>query len=176
MRFTGVVAIVVLSATILAGCEAASDAAPECRAGQRLALVAQSVPSAAYVPCVASLATGWQTAEFRAESGRTSFELTSDRSERPVDVDFRRTCRIDDATPVAPRADGARTHVKLQSIAPRYAGTLYDVFPGGCVTYRFDFERGPHIALMADFQASIALYSRRALRLRLERDAGVRLP
>lgn len=160
---------------VLVGCTPGSDAAPDCRADQRLALLAQSVPGATYVPCVAGLRTGWRTTNFEAETGKGSFELESDRADRPVVVDLSPGCRVGRATAIAPRADGVRTHLELQSISPRYAGTLYDVFPGGCVTYSFDFERGPHIALMEEFQASLGLFSRRELRLELSRDIGVEL-
>ena len=45
-------------------------------------------------------------------------------------------------------------------MAPLYAGTAYDVFPGGCVQYAFALPRGPHIPLMEDLDASIAFYTR----------------
>jgi hypothetical protein len=167
--------VIVTSPFALAGCTSTSETAPECRADQRLALVAQSVPHASYVPCVAGLRTGWRTANFDAQTGRTEFDLASDRADHPVVVDFRASCHIGDATAIAPRAEGVRTHLRVRSISPRYAGTLYDVFPGGCVTYRFDFERGPHIALMEDFQASLGLFSRRELRLGLRRNADITL-
>ena len=164
-----------LAALSLVGCSSTAESAPDCRADQRLALVAQSVPGASYVPCVALLRTGWHTANFDARTGRTQFDLASDRADQPVVVDFRARCSSGGATAIAPRAEGVRTHLRVRSISPRYAGTLYDVFPGGCVTYRFDFERGPHIALMEDFQASLGLFSRRELRLTLQRASGITL-
>jgi len=175
VRATTLAAVLLLAVVMLVGCESVSGEAPQCRADQRLALVAQSVPTASYVPCVASTPAGWRSRDFRAESGEAAFQLASDRASQPVEVKFRVSCRVGHATPIAPRADGARTYVRLDSIAPQYAGTLYDVFPGGCVTYRFDFQRGAHIQLMEDFQGSIELFSRRELRLRLKRDTGIRL-
>jgi hypothetical protein len=175
VRAVTLAVVVVLAAVTLVGCATVSGAVPECRADQRLALVAQSVPTASYVPCLASMPAGWDSRDFRAESGETTFELASDRSRDPVEVELQASCRIGEATPIAPRADGARTYLRLDSVAPQYAGTLYDVFPGGCVMYRFHFERGAHIQLMEDFQGSIDLFSRRELRLRLERNTGVRL-
>jgi hypothetical protein len=166
---------VVLSMQALSGCTTVSDSAPDCRANQRLALVAQSVPPAAYVPCVSRLPTGWRTSNLRVESGKTSFDLESDRSDRAVNVNLRASCHLGDAVATAPRADGARTYIDLRSISPRYAGTLYDVFPGGCVTYQFDFARGIHIALMEEFQNALALFSRRELRVELQHRLGVTL-
>jgi hypothetical protein len=63
--------------------------------------------------------------------------------------------------------------LELSSITPRYSGTLFDVFPGGCVTYRFDFARGPHIPLIDDVEHMIGLRSRRDLRLAIERTYGI---
>lgn len=63
--------------------------------------------------------------------------------------------------------------MQVDSISPRYAGTLFDVFPGGCVTYEFDFERGAHISLMEELQQAIDLYPRRELRLAVRDQLGV---
>ena len=175
MRAATLAAVVVLAAVMLVGCASVSGEAPQCRADQRLALVAQSVPTASYVPCVASMPAGWRSRDFRAESGEATFQLVSDRASQPVEVELRVSCRIGHTTPIAPRADGARTYVRLDSIAPQYAGTLYDVFPGGCVTYRFDFQQRRAHPAHGGLPGFHRLFSRHELRLRLERDTGVRL-
>ena len=64
---------------------------------------------------------------------------------------------------------------RLTSISPRFAGRLYDVFPGACVSYSFNFTTGPHIALMEQFEGAIALYPRQQLRLILKHMLGVEL-
>ena len=166
--------------TVLTGSGCATDetgiTGPRCRADQRLAIVAQSVPSAAYVPCVSTrLPAGWRVARFRVDSDGTDLELRSDRAEQPVRVRFRQACSTSGATPVAPRDEGVRTSTRLASISPRYVGTTFDVFPGGCVTYAFDFRRGPHIALADELDQSLGLYARRELRRRLHDQLGVDL-
>ena len=70
---------------------------------------------------------------------------------------------------------GGRTYLWLSCTPPRFAGSLYDVFPGGCVTYSFDFEFGSQIALMEQFEAAAGLYSRQQLRLNLRKKLGVEL-
>jgi hypothetical protein len=169
------VAAVLLVLPACGGADVADVAVPRCRAGQRLAIEAQSVPSASYLPCLRALPVGWSVVSFSVTNLRTRVSLRSDRERHPVNVTLRHTCDVRGATPVAPRDEGVRTLQRVTSIAPRYAGTLIDVFPGGCVTYEFDFARGPHIVLADEMQAAIDLYPRRQLRQELRADFGITL-
>ena len=161
----------------LGGCTAVETAgAPQCTDTARLAVVAQSVPGAAYVPCLAELPTGWEVTHFEPSSEGTELGLLSDRADgREVDVRFRRHCDVGGASAQPPRTVGGRTYLRVDSIARRYTGRLFDVFPGGCVTYDVDFERGPHIALMEELRRAVDLVPRRELRLRLRHDLGQEL-
>lgn len=169
-----VVAAAVLAAS---GCGiTAQTAAPGCSDLERLALVAQSVPSAAYLPCLRALPQGWQVDGFDARTGSSRLSLRSDRSTgHPVDIRLSAACDVRGASPAAARAEGVRSYVRLRSISPAYAGTAYDVFAGGCVRYRFSFPRGPHIPLLEDLSAAVGLVSRRDLRVQLRRRLGVEL-
>jgi hypothetical protein len=174
-RATLVAAPALLAAT-LTSCGIAGEAVPECRGGTRLAIVAQSVPSAAYVPCIDELPQGWTAGGFAVTRGGTRFTVRSPSdAARPVRVRLEESCDVSRATPTAPRAEGVRTYRQLRSISPRYAGTLSDVFSGGCVTYDFDFARGPHIALVEEMEQAVGLFSRRELELQLHRRIGVDL-
>jgi hypothetical protein len=148
---------------------------PRCEPGQRLAIVAQSVPDAAYLPCIAGLPAGWRFTSFQVDDDQTRFTLRSDRSDRPVRVALVPSCDLGSATPVAPRDEGVRAYQLVESVTPRYAGRLYDVFAEGCVTYEFDFARGPHIALIDELQRAVRLYPRRQLRQELQDELGVTL-
>lgn len=170
------VCVALLMAVSPSGCSSVEPTVPGCDQAVRLTLVAQSVPTASYVPCLAELPAGWSVTRFDAARGGTAFELLSDRAdERPVTVRLGRRCSTANASPEPPRTAGGRTYLRLGSISPRYAGTLLDVFPGGCVTYRFDFARGPHLALMEELLASVDLLPRRQLRLELRRDLDLEL-
>jgi hypothetical protein len=175
--FRALIAVVTLVAAVtLAGCATSVDAVPRCDDPLRLAIVAQSVPSASYLPCILDLRPGWKTAGFDPTQDDTSFLLDSDRSPgRPVTVRLTTVCRISGASPSPARAPGVLTYTRLDSIRPRFAGRLYDVFPGGCVTYTFDFSHGSQIALTEEFKAAIGLYPRQQLRLVLKRKLGVEL-
>jgi hypothetical protein len=175
--FGALLAVLTLGVTAtLTGCASSSDTVPGCGDPLRLAIVAQSVPSASYLPCIRDLPPGWTTAGFDPTQDGTSFLLNSDRSPgQPVTVQLTTACKISGASPSPARAPGALTYTRLDSIRPRFAGRLYDVFPGGCVTCTFDFSHGSQIALMEQFEQAIGLYPRQQLRLVLKRELGVEL-
>lgn len=169
-------AVMLAAGAALAGCAAADDTVPSCADPLRLAIVAQSVPSASYLPCIRDLQQGWTTSGFDAAQDGTGFLLNSDRSPgRPVTVRLTTACRISGASPSPARAPGVLSYTRLDSIRPRFAGRLYDRFPGGCVTYTFDFSHGSQIALMEQFKAAVGLYPRQELRLVLKQELGVEL-
>lgn len=165
-------AVVMLGA---GACAVSNTAMPRCQADQRLGLVAQSVAGAAYVPCIERLPAGWQFNSLHVTNHVARFSIQSDRDPRPVHVELRRTCDTRGAVPVAPRAEGVRTFQRTYAIAPRYTATIYDVFPGGCVTTRFAFERGAHVTLIDEMQQAVQLYSRRELRNGLSKKYGIDL-
>ena len=176
-RPSAVLAGVMLAASApLAGCATFSHAAPRCGDPLRVAIIAQSLPSASYLPCIRTLPEGWSSSGFNPSQRGTSFLLNSDRSPgRPVVVRLTATCAPGRASPSPSRAPGVVTYTRLTSVAPRFAGSLYDVFPGGCLTYSFDFALGSQIALMEQFEQAVGLYPRQQLRLVLKHELGVEL-
>ena len=169
-------AVLLAAGALVTGCAAVSHTAPGCDDPLRLAIIAQSLPSASYLPCIRTLPPGWSSTGFTASQTGTTFLLDSDRSPgRPVVVRLTPACEPGQASPAPARAPGAITYTRLTSIAPRFAGHLYDVFPGGCVSYAFDFALGSQISLMEQFEEAVGLYPRQQLRLVLKRELGVEL-
>jgi hypothetical protein len=170
-----IVSVLALAA-VAPACSVQPGAAPRCGSLRRMALIAQSLPEASYLPCIDHLVEGWQDEGFTAGRGRMRFQLVPDRGGgRAVRVVLDETCPTSGAVPTRPRAEGVRTSIALGSIAPRYAGALVDEFPGGCVTYQFDFPRGPHIPLMEQLQEIVGLRARRDLRIEVRRELSVDL-
>ena len=169
-------AAMVVTASVLTSCTTVAGAVPDCDPAPRLGVIAQSVPGASYVPCIRQLNEEWTTRSFRAGRGGTRFTLVPHRpGGRPVRVEFHSSCETTGAVPTTPRAEGVRTSIRLRTISPRYTGTLADVFAGGCVTYDFDFARGPHIGLMEQLSTTVGLVPRRELRLELRDELEVDL-
>ena len=168
--------VMLAAGAVLCGCTASSGTVPGCGDPLRLAIIAQSVPRASYLPCIRGLAPGWNTSGFNPTQAGTSFLLNSDRSPgQPVTVRLTVTCKLSGASPSPSRAPGVLTYTRLDSISPRFAGTLYDMFPGGCVSYGFDFAPGSQIALVEQFEDTVGLYPRQQLRLVLKQKLGVEL-
>ena len=75
---------------------------PECELGisNTLVLEVQSLPTAAYVPCIAGLRPGWEYKHAHIESGRTVFWLDSDRMGEPfITVEGLPSCDPGSAVP-----------------------------------------------------------------------------
>ncbi len=172
-RLTRPVALVLAAAAGLSGCSDQGTTTPECGAGRRLAVVAQSVPTATLVPCVDEMPAGWSFGALDVESGRTRFWLNSDRAGvRAVEVELTARCDVSRATRVRSQEEGVRRYRRLHSLSPRFEGTTYDVFGGGCVSYRYRFTKGPHVVLLPEFDEALKLLPRQRIGEEVRRDLG----
>lgn len=174
MRRARSVVVACLALGFVGAC-GAPEASPACTASSRLALVAQSVPSAAYVPCIAELPPGWVVADVETDDDGTQLSLRSDRADRAVVVELVPACDVRTATPIESAQEGVRSFSDVARVDPRVAGRFVDVFPGGCVVTGYDFARGPHVALVTDLRRIVGLVSRREVRQRVEDEIGVKL-
>lgn len=92
----------IMGATMVTDCAALRDTVPGCGDPLRMAIIAQSVPGAAYVPCIRQLPQGWSTSAFDPGNAGTRFALNSDRAPgAPVIVQLAAGCRVDGAPPDA---------------------------------------------------------------------------
>ncbi|HSH58879.1 MAG TPA: hypothetical protein VK988_04395 [Acidimicrobiales bacterium] len=158
------------------GCVGPETAIPECQAVGRLAVLAQAVPSASMVPCVAEMPVGWSFSALDVDSGHARFWLDSDRAGlRAVEVELLAACDVEGATVVAGDEEGIERHQRLTSLAPKFTGTTYDVFDGGCVAYHYQLSSGAHIGLHEELHDAVALYPRQVLADELRNDLGLEL-
>ena len=145
--------------------------APSCVEEQTAAMLiieAQSVPSAALIPCVGALPIGWSFETFRVDDRGTTFYLDSDRAgAQAVRVDLRPSCDVGGATEVPTDTPGAQQFEKIDALGDRYAGTRYYVFEGGCVTYNFDFEGSGRTELAREVSLALDFFPRSELERRL---------
>ena len=103
-----------------------------CHSMEALWVEAQSVPSAAIVPCVRPLPVGWTVAGANAGSGRSVITIDNDRAgPGALQLILTAHCGIGAATQVASAIPGVR---RYQVRRPHFTSVWYDLFPGGCVT------------------------------------------
>ena len=177
MRRLGAVtaASVMLSGLVLsAGCRVEPLViAPECEPNQRLALVAQSVPTAAYVPCVAEVPAGWSAGGVEVTSRGTTFWLDSDRAgDRAVEVRLTDGC-TSGATPATGPAEGVERFEDTVQAEGRLIVRTRDLFDGGCVTTTYDLPASLSEALLGEVREAVDLYERAQLRREMEERSGI---
>src|SRR6478752_1331918 len=126
---------------------------PDCGTGPSMILAAQAVPSAAVLPCLAALPSGWQLGGVDISSGKASFWLDSDRAgERSATITLAAACDTAGGRQIPSDQPGTRRFERPLSLVPQFSGMRFYTFPGGCVTYQFSFAPGasPVLAVTAD--------------------------
>jgi hypothetical protein len=127
--------------------------APTCGTGHSVILSAQAVPSAALLPCVAALPSGWQVRGADIASGKARLWLHSDRAgPQAVTVTLTATCDTSGARQIPSDQPGTSRFERPLSLAPGFSDLRFYTFPGCCVTYEFRFRPGapPVLAVAAD--------------------------
>src|ERR1019366_1233514 len=138
----------VLGLTLLLPASNPGVHAPDCGPGHTMILAAQAVPSAAFLPCIAALPSGWTAALSQIASGRASFALNSGQAGlQAVTITLTATCDTSGAQQIPSDQPGMRRFERPLSLVPEYSGVRYYTFPGGCATYQFAFAPGASPAL-----------------------------
>ena len=150
--------------------------APACGTGHSMILSAQAVPSAALLPCIAALPSGWSIGGADIASGKASLWLDSDRAgPRAITVTLTAACDTSGAQQIPSDQPGTRRFERPLSLVPQFSGLRFYTFPGGCVTYRFSFAPGasPVLAVAAD--SALSFVPRSALVDSVRRTEGLAL-
>jgi hypothetical protein len=154
----------------------AAARAPDCGPGHAMILTAQAVPSAAFLPCIAALPSGWTTADPEIASGRASFVLNSGQAGlEAVTITLTATCDISGAQRIPSDQPGLRRFERPLSLVPKYSGVRYYTFPGGCATYRFVLAPGASPVVTTTVDTAVAFMPRSALVSYVRRTEGVAL-
>ena len=132
------------------------SASPNCGTSDLMVLIAQSVPSATLLPCVATLPAGFGLDDVHVRSGRTTVLARlgpRGRSRGRGDAHpVRASARCAGAQPVPTDEIGTARYERPEQLTPELRSTRYYTFPGGCVSYRFAFDRvaTPALVFAAD--------------------------
>ena len=157
--------------------------APACGTGHPMILAAQAVPSAAFLPCIAAVPSGWTAGDAESVSGKATFWLDSDQAgAQAVTIILTAACDTAGARQIPSGQPGIRgferpaspvTAERPASPVTQQARTRYDTFPGGCATYQF--APGVSPALAAAASSALRLAPRSALVGYVRRTAGLAL-
>jgi serine/threonine protein kinase len=143
-----------------------------------IVLMAQAVPSATSVPCVAALPAGWRFGGVAVQRDKAWFWLDSDRAGgRAVEVTLLppEACVVDGATAVPSDEVGTRRFERPERLPPAVQSTRYYLFTGGCVTYQFSFTSDANASLMFDVDNAVGFERRADLVNAVEETSGLRL-
>ena len=150
--------------------------APRCGLGHSMILSAQAVPSAAKLPCLAALPSGWSIGGADISSGKVDFWLNSDRAgPAAITVTLTTACSTSGAQQIPSDQPSMRRFEHPLSLLPRFSDLRFYIFPGGCATYRFSFAPGasPVLAVAAD--SALSFQPRAALVNFVQRTEGLAL-
>jgi tRNA A-37 threonylcarbamoyl transferase component Bud32/membrane-associated phospholipid phosphatase len=149
---------------------------PACGTGHSMILSAQAVPSAALLPCIAALPSGWTIGGADIVSGKTSLWLDSDRAgPRAVTVTLTATCDTTGAQQIPSDQPGTRRFERPLSLVPQFSGERFYTFPGGCVTYQFRFAPGASPVLADTASTAVGFVPRSRLVTYVRQTEGLAL-
>ena len=145
---------------------------------ERLVLVAQSVPTAKLIPCIAAYPAGWGFERIEVHRGKTEFSLESDRAgDAAVTVTLRERCDVEGATLVQQNDEqSTQRYERIERAVGRYVGDRHYVFDGGCVTYHFDLDvKSERQALANEASQALTFMARTEVAAQLADDSDGRL-
>jgi tRNA A-37 threonylcarbamoyl transferase component Bud32 len=149
---------------------------PQCGTGHSMILAAQAVPSAAMVPCVAALPSGWSVGGTDISSGHARFWLDSDQAgTQAVTITLSASCVTARARQIPSDQPGTRRFERPLSFRPQFTGLRFYTFPGGCATYWFHFAPGASSLLAIPVDGAVAFVPRARLVAYVENTEGLAL-
>jgi hypothetical protein len=154
------------------------DDEPSCGTGKVMIIMAQAVPTASAVPCLAALPAGWTVGEVRAKRGDARFWLDSDQAGRhAIEVTLRPQdqCDLAGATEVASDETGMRRYERPTKLPPALRADRMYVTDGECVTYRFAFDGNTNGSAIVVLDGALAFQPRTDLVREVERRSGLAL-
>lgn len=148
---------------------------PECDDPETdtLVVLAQSVPEADLVPCVASMPPGWEFDDLTVTQEGATMLLSSDRGgDGALSVHYTRGCRTEGATQIPSDEAGAERYERVRSVSPTYSGVRYYTFPGGCVRYDVEFDTARVSGLLNEASLMMGFTTRSELNRRVRAATG----
>ena len=166
----------VFGVSLLLPAAAFTGPAPDCGTGHAMILAAQAVPSAAFLPCLATLPPGWTGAGAQIASGEATFGLDFGQGGlQTATITLSATCDTVGARQIPSGQPGMSQFERPPSPVSGSSDVRYYIFPGGCVTYRFVFAADPSPDLASAVDSAVAFIPRSELVGYVQQTAGLAL-
>jgi hypothetical protein len=148
---------------------------PTCGTGDVMVLMAQSVPTAAGLPCVTVLPAGWDDGTVTIRQERTRYALNSDQAgSSAVIVTLAPSCSLEGANEEPSDVPGVRRFVTPPAARGQPTVRSY-VTDGGCVTYSLDAALTSDLQTLAAIDAALSFQPRRELVDHVESESDLTL-
>ena len=147
------------------------------RAANGVLLIAQSVPTSSWVPCLGvAVPLGWEFSHLDARNGASRFSLDSDRDgPGAIEVLLEASCDTEGATEIPSDREGMRRLERVVEVSPRYVGKRYYDFDGGCLTFSFRLDGDSPGEALALASQVVGAVTRDDLRAQVRDESGGRL-
>ncbi len=177
-------ALVAAVALLLSGCGTVNfdSEAVACAQGDDgtptngVVLMAQSVPTASFVPCLEGMPVGWHFAALDAQSGSARFWLDSDRhGMHAIEVRLTESCDTRGATQIPSDRPDMQRLERVIKVHPQFIARRFYVFDGGCITVVFTLSGSDSSEALAVATQGLGAVKRDALRDLVREESDGRL-
>jgi hypothetical protein len=152
-----------------------SPGSPDCGTEAEMILMAQAVPTASSVPCLAALPAGWTLGHMKVRRNEASFTLDSEvggNDAARVTLHRPDRCSTAGATEVPSDELGMRRFERIDHLPPRLRSVRTYVFEGGCITYEYAIDAPRSAALLFEADSALAMQPRLPLVEKVREDTG----
>jgi hypothetical protein len=151
------------------------DDEPACGTSDLMVLMAQSVPTAPAIPCVAAFPAGWKASDVTVKRDRSRFRLEADDHRVEVTLQRPQRCAVASADEVTSEELGARRYDTATQLPPDVRLTRTYLFDGGCVTVDFALEDTADASLLVELDSALSFQPRSDLVSLVDERTGLSL-
>jgi membrane-associated phospholipid phosphatase/tRNA A-37 threonylcarbamoyl transferase component Bud32 len=149
---------------------------PACTPQSTTVLVAQAVPAATSLPCIAALPPGWSLEDATVRNGEATFRFNAGQAGDPVvAVTLSGTCDTATARPVSTDEVGTQRFDDDAVGSNQGSRRRFYRFPGGCVTYDFSPSTRSDSKLTALAESAFAFVPREQVATYVREQSGLTL-
>ena len=180
-------AALVPAVVLLSGCTVQPDelgVSADCEvrdgdANPLLVLMAQAVPTAEMVPCIAAVPSAWRRGPVEVRDGRAEFAFIPSSVDSPGDavlsIVLTPRCDVSEATEVPSDQPDTRRYELLRDVAQGYTGERFYVYDGGCTTLEFQLPGQGRAQQVGEASLAVDVVPREQLREAVQRRSDGRL-